>query len=149
MDKQEYEALAQIYWDRQAEEFIVHIPKQAVTKSSVHADLRGNTLSESRYLHYADIHSHNSMKAQFSCTDDHDERPTGLYIVIGRLDRFYPEISARVSCGGTFLEIDPALVMESFEEEFPLKWIDQVETVNRQEQNFVSVFDRRKGAGPE
>ena len=89
------------------------------------------------------------MKAQFSCTDDHDERPTGLYIVIGRLDRFYPEISARVSCGGTFLEIDPALVMESFEEEFPLEWIDQVETVNRQEQNFVSVFDRRKGAGPE
>ena len=149
MDQQEYEALAQIYWDRHAEEFIVHIPKQTVTKSSVHADLRGNTLPESRYLHYADVHSHNSMKAQFSYTDDHDERPTGLYIVIGRLDRFYPEISARVSCGGTFLEIDPSLVMESFEEDFPPEWIDQVETANHQERDFASVFDRMEGAGLE
>ena len=145
MDKQEYEALAQIYWDRQKEEFHVHIPKQSVTKSSVHADLRGNTLPEDRYLHYADVHSHNSMKAQFSCTDDHDEQPTGLYIVIGRLDQFYPEISARVSCGGTFLEIDPALVMESFEEEFPLEWIDQVDTISRQERSYVSVFEQMKG----
>ena len=149
MNRQEYEALAQIYWDRHAEEFIVHIPKQTVTKSSIHADLRRTTLPEDRYLHYADVHSHNSMKAQFSCTDDHDERPTGLYIVIGRLDRFYPEISARVSCGGTFLEIDPSLVIEIFEEEFPLEWIDQVETVNRQESDFAPVFDRMKGAGPE
>lgn len=133
MDKQEYEALAQIYWDRQEEKFIAHIPKQTVTKASIHADLRGNSLPDDRYLHYADVHSHNSMVAKFSCMDDRDERPTGIYIVIGRLDRFCPDISARVSCGGTFLDIDPALVMERFEEEFPLEWIDQVETINRPE----------------
>lgn len=149
MDKQEYEALAQIYWDRQEEKFIAHIPKQTVTKASIHADLRGNSLPDDRYLHYADVHSHNSMAAQFSCMDDQDECPTGIYIVIGRLNHFYPEISARVSCGGTFLEIDSSLVMESFEEEFPLEWIDQVETVNCLERDFSSVFDRMEGAGLE
>ena len=141
----EYEALAQIYWDRETEEFAVHIPKQTASKASIHADMRNNTLPDDRYLHYADVHSHNSMAAKFSCTDDHDERPTGLYIVIGRLDRFYPDISARISCGGTFHDIDPSLVLENLEEEFPLEWIDQVETVNRQEQPRVSFPKRWKG----
>ena len=85
------------------------------------------------------------MAAKFSCTDDHDERPTGLYIVIGRLDRFYPDISARISCGGTFHDIDPSLVLENIEEEFPLEWIDQVETVNRQEQPGAPFPKRWKG----
>ncbi len=141
----EYEALAQIYWDRETEEFAVHIPKQTASKASIHADMRNNTLPDDRYLHYADVHSHNSMAAKFSCTDDHDERPTGLYIVIGRLDRFYPDISARISCGGTFHDIDPSLVLENLEEEFPLEWIDQVETVTRQEQPHTSFPKRWKG----
>ena len=52
---------------------------------------------DTRYLYYADIHSHNSMKAVFSAIDDMDERGTRLYLVIGRLDQFFPEISARIS----------------------------------------------------
>ena len=128
-EKWEYEALAQIYWDRKTEEFVPFIPKQSVAKASVHASMEHNTLSEDRYLHYADIHSHNSMAAMFSATDDWDEQPTGLYIVIGHLDRFYPNISVRVSCGGSFHSIDPSLVLEGIGEEFPLEWIDQVTTL--------------------
>ena len=45
---------------------------------------------------------------------------------MGRLDRFYPDISARVSCGGTFLEIDPGEVIEGIGEEFPAEWLDRV-----------------------
>ena len=46
---------------------------------------------------------------------------------MGRLDRFYPEITARVSCGGSYLEIDPAEVVEGIGEEFPPEWLDRVE----------------------
>ena len=125
----EYEAMVFLYWDRQEEEFVVYVPKQSASKASIHADLSGNTLPEERYLHYADIHSHNSMAAKFSAIDDADEKATRLYIVVGRLDRFYPDVTARVSCGGTYLPIDPHLVMEGVGEEFPAEWLDQVERV--------------------
>ena len=124
--REEYEALAYIYWDRQEEEFTVFVPKQTATKSSIHADMQDNTLPEDRYLLYADVHSHNSMAAKFSPVDDQDERATRLYVVIGKLDRFYPQITARVSCGGTYMQIDPGIVMEGIGEEFPVEWLDQV-----------------------
>ena len=84
-------------------------------------------LPEERYLHVADIHSHNRMEARFSQLDDANEQATRLYIVLGRLERFYPSICARVSCGGTFLEIDPFSVMESIGEAFPNVWLYRVE----------------------
>ena len=123
---QEYEAMVFLYWDRQEEEFVVYVPKQSASRASIHANLVDNTLPEDRYLHYADIHSHNSMAAKFSAVDDADEKTTRLYIVIGRLDRFYPDIAARVSCGGTYLPINPNLVMEDINEEFPLEWLHRV-----------------------
>ena len=125
----EYEAMVFLYWDRQEQEFVVYVPKQIATKASIHAALAGNTLPEDRYLHYADIHSHNSMAAKFSSIDDADEKATRLYIVIGRLDKFYPDITTRVSCGGTYLEIDPHLVMEGVDEGFPTEWLDRVKRV--------------------
>ena len=126
----EYEALAFVYWDRQNEDFVVHIPRQRTTKASVYANLTDNCLPEERYLHYADIHSHNSMEAKFSAVDDRDEKASRLYIVVGRLDNFYPSVSARISCGGTYLPIDPELVMEGVGEEFPAEWLDRVERVS-------------------
>ena len=126
----EYEALAFVYWDRENEDFVVHIPRQRTTKASVYANLTDNCLPEERYLHYADIHSHNSMEAKFSAVDDRDEKASRLYIVVGRLDNFYPSVSARISCGGTYLPIDPELVMEGVGEEFPTEWLDKVERVS-------------------
>ena len=128
MDRRgEFEALAFIYWDRHEEEFVLHIPKQSASKAYIGYRMEEDALPEDRYLHYADIHSHNSMAAKFSAVDDADERATRLYLVVGRLDRFYPEITARVSCGGTFLEIDPGEVIEGIGEEFPAEWLDRVE----------------------
>lgn len=128
MDKtEEFEALVHIYWDREEERFGVFVPKQVVGKARISADLRGSALSEARYLHYADVHSHNSMAAKFSFMDDEDEKATRLYFVIGRLDQFFPEITARFSCGGTYQDIDPALVFENMGEEFPCEWLDSVE----------------------
>ena len=134
---QEYEALAYIYWDKENEEFVPFIPKQKVSKAYIDAGRPDNRLPEDRYLHYADIHSHNSMSAKFSSIDDRDEKATRLYLVIGNLDRFYPSVTARISCGGTYQEIDPELVLEGLGEEFPTQWLEQVEKVDTE--------PRRKG----
>ena len=47
------------------------------------------------------VHSHNTMPAYFSATDDADEKITGLYGVIGRLDG-KPQIRCRASLNGFF-----------------------------------------------
>lgn len=126
-EHEEFEAMAHIYWDKEREEYTAFIPRQRVSKAHIDADLRGSALPEERYIHYADIHSHNSMAAKFSYIDDEDERATRLYFVVGHLDRFYPSITARMSCGGSYQEIDPSLVLEGVGEEFPTEWLDQVE----------------------
>ena len=96
-------------------------------KEEVEADLRGCPYDdEERYICYADIHSHNSMDAFFSGKDDRDERSTGLYLVLGELDHFYPEIKARIFCGDSFVPIDPNLVIEGLEQPFPKEWLEQV-----------------------
>ena len=124
---QEYEALVLIYWDKRKEEYLAYVPKQNVSKAGIHASLQENPYDdESRYIHYADIHSHNSMEAFFSSIDDADERGTGIYMVLGHLDHFYPEIAAHICCGGSFVDIDPGTVVEGLEEPFPPEWCTEV-----------------------
>ena len=135
----EFEALAHILWDRVENRFVVHVPPQEVSKARVNADLSRDELPEERYLHYADIHSHNSMAAKFSPVDDQDERATRIYIVLGKLDRFFPQITVRMSCGGTYCELDPALVFEGLGEVFPREWRDNVKTGETQARTGVSL----------
>ena len=126
-DGAEYEALVRIYWDRKEQRFVPFVPEQRVTKDRVTVRLTDEDLpDDTRYLYYADIHSHNSMKAVFSTVDDMDERGTRLYLVIGRLDRFYPEIAARISCGGSFVPIEPGLVLEGLDSGFPAEWSGKI-----------------------
>ena len=129
---EEFEALAHIFWDREEEKFVAHIPKQRVTKAHIDADLTQDDLPEDRYLHYIDIHSHNSMEAKFSRVDDEDERATRIYIVVGRLDKFFPDITVRMSCGGAYLTLPPGCVLESFGAVFPREWRTQVTLLRRE-----------------
>ena len=78
-------------------------------------------------LHYADIHSHNSMAARFSEIDDEDEKANRLYLVMGRLDQYFPEVSARICNGGTFLSLHPGDVLEGVPREFPSWWSNRVQ----------------------
>lgn len=128
---EEFEALAHIFWDKQEQEFVVRIPEQTVTKAHIDAKLNRDDLPEERYLHYIDIHSHNSMEAKFSPVDDEDERATRIYIVVGRLDKFFPDITVRMSCGGTYLTLPPGCVLESFGAVFPAEWRTQVKLLRR------------------
>lgn len=125
-EREEFEALAHILWDKVQDEFVIRIPKQEVSKDRIHADLSDDAPLADHYIHYADIHSHNSMAAKFSVIDDRDEQATRLYIVLGRLDQFFPEISVRMSCGGVFQPLNPAAVLEGVGEVFPHQWHDNV-----------------------
>ena len=132
-EHEEYEALALIYWDKLEQEYFAYVPKQTVQKSHLDADLSDCPYDdESRFIRYADIHSHNSMEAFFSAEDDWDESETGLYLVLGELDHFFPEIKARIFCGGSFVPIDPATVIEGLEQEYPKDWHTHVTCKKRE-----------------
>lgn len=139
-EEQEFEALAHILWDKEQEEFAVYIPPQQVSKARVEARLPLDRFSEERYLHYADIHSHNSMEAKFSSTDNLDEQATRIYAVVGRLDKFFPDLTVRMSCGGAFQELDPSLVFESTGEVFPQEWRNNVKKGERPVKRPMSDF---------
>ena len=127
-DSRPLEALVHIYWDRVEQEFFIHVPHQYVGKMSVDAVLEDDDLlDDQRYLHYADLHSHNDMPANFSMTDDRDERANRVYMVMGRLDRYFPELSVRVCNGGHFCAIPPEQVLEPVSEgDFPLEWLERI-----------------------
>lgn len=122
------EAMVNLLWDRQDEKYAIHVPEQVVSKASVKAAPSG--LDDERYLHVADIHSHNTMSAKFSITDNEDEKATRLYIVIGRLDKYFPEINARISNGGKFHQIDPSDSLEGIKASYPGEWHSRV-TITR------------------
>jgi PRTRC genetic system protein A len=58
-----------------------------------------------------DLHSHNTMPAFFSPTDNRDEQGGRLYAVIGRLDQSQPELAVRLGMYGTWLYNVPGLVL--------------------------------------
>lgn len=123
----ELEALVHIYWDIENEEYHIVVPKQLVEKAHISATFSlEDVLDEEKYIHFADIHSHNSMPAVFSAVDDRDERATRVYIVIGKLNEYFPEISARISNGGRFLTIPLASIVRGLPCEFPQYWTESV-----------------------
>ena len=119
------EALAYIYWSFEHERYYVVIPKQTVTKDSVDSFLPD--VDENELLLVAEMHSHNTMPAFFSFTDDKDEKATRVYIVVGRMDKVFPDIKARISCGGKFVKINPAVIMEGYDGEYPEEWREHIE----------------------
>ena len=140
----ENEALLNIYWDKENKEFVADAPQQVATKTSVDTHLN-EKFADERYIHYMDIHSHNTMSAFFSSVDDRDEKATRLYTVIGKLNEQAPEIKTRISNGGKFLNIDPAQVFEIADFSFPKEWEDNVKIkANKKVPKPLSLFLNRK-----
>ncbi len=124
-DTGELEALAYIYWSFVESRYYVHVPKQQVSKASVDSSIP--ELDEDKFVLVMEIHSHNTMAARFSPTDDRDERATRLYTVVGRMDKVFPDITTRASVGGKYVEIEPETVFEGFDGTFPEAWKDAVD----------------------
>lgn len=135
------EALVNIYWDKNTQEFVADAPEQVVTEVSINSQI-SDELANDRYIHYMDIHSHNTMPAFFSSVDDHDEKATRLYCVIGRLNECVPEIKARISNGGKFLDIDPAEVFELVGAPFPDEWKDKVHSQPKHKKGIKKAISR-------
>ncbi|MFD1676095.1 Mov34/MPN/PAD-1 family protein [Alicyclobacillus fodiniaquatilis] len=97
------EHLAYIIW-KPFYGYFVHWPNQVKTKVSVEGEPFMETDEHFIVLH---IHSHNTMPAFFSQTDDADEIRTGFYAVVGHCERELPDFRLRYSCGGHFVESNP------------------------------------------
>ena len=121
------EVMVQIYWDSLKKRFLVVVPYQHVSGVEIRVpEEQPGQLDEERFYYYADVHSHNIMPAFFSEQDNRDELATRLYIVVGRLQRPSPEIRARISNGGKFMEIPLKDVVEVSPAEFPEYWTASV-----------------------
>lgn len=120
------EALVNVYWDRQECCYFLHVPHQKITHIEVETDLDIIQPAPDRYLHVMDVHSHNHMPAHFSNIDDRDEQATRLYMVIGKLDQYYPEMRCRFACGGRHVEIPVEQIFEKDQAIFNYLWLNAI-----------------------
>ena len=96
----EEEQMLQIYWNRKRKYYYVKRPEQVTGKASVKYFLK-----HSKDVLVLTVHSHNTMHAFFSSTDDNDEVYTGLFGVVGMIDQKYPEMAFRAGMEGAFKEL--------------------------------------------
>lgn len=96
------EVMVQIFWDTVDRRYIVECPHQWVKRDRIDATFNKKLDAENRYIEVCHIHSHNSMSAEFSETDDENEKAFMLYCVIGRLHRKIAEIQLRVGYNGKY-----------------------------------------------
>ena len=94
------EAAVQIFYDTETEEYELYYPEQKVSAYSV--VFKRNPQLEADKVLVMDAHSHGGMSAFFSSIDDHDEKGTRLFLVIGKLDREKPEWKLRAGIAGFY-----------------------------------------------
>jgi len=105
----DYEAMAHIVWNKTTESYRVAIPTQKVSKARVAYDWSHVAADEEVIL---DIHSHNSMDAFFSGTDENDDKTyAGISGVAGRLDTNSPKVIWRFNA---YKDKVPNLNLEDF-----------------------------------
>ena len=124
-DELHYEVLVHILYDTEEKEYIIKVPKQRISEASVNSET--DEPYPDRCIHVMDFHSHNTMPAVFSETDNADEKETRLYAVAGRFDRTFPEITVRAGCAGKFIPLNPEDVFEgNFFDSYPQEWKENI-----------------------
>ena len=93
-----YENISQNVWVTLGKEWTLSIPLQSFTPASV------TPLEDKKYVPL-EVHSHNTMPAFFSETDNRDETGMRLYGVLGRVDQEAVDIKLRVSIYGHYAPI--------------------------------------------
>lgn len=105
------EAAVQIFYDTETKEYELYYPEQKVSACSV--VFERNTQLEADKVLVMDAHSHGSMKAFFSSIDDHDEKGTRLFLVIGNLNREKPEWKLRAGIAGFYKNLQLSDIFET------------------------------------
>lgn len=122
------EAMVSGIYDEKAEAYLLDCPLQAASVASV--DFARKPLPPHQ-VKVLELHSHGSLGAGFSSTDDADEMADRFYGVMGRFDRDIPELELSLRLGGERLPVrlSQLFAMESdpmLSADFPEKWIDRV-----------------------
>lgn len=106
------EALIQLYWDKTKQEYFPFCPTQTTTSTNVTFLADKEKAFDDNLAHVMDIHSHNTMSAFFSATDDSSEKANKLYGVIGKINQPIPEYKFRTCNNGTYIDLS---IFEVFE----------------------------------
>lgn len=120
------EAYLQFFYDSEKEEYVLHCPQQEVSKASVKYKTDPE-FENDKYIFVMEIHSHGTMSAFFSGTDNEDEKSDRFYGVIGKIKNSYPEFKFRLILGNRQMEID---LFDLFEEKqkttYPSDWLERI-----------------------
>lgn len=109
--KTKEEVMVNLYWDTVDEKFIIDLNTQIISKVLVDYKYSDKYEMNDRYVRYAQIHSHHSMAANFSGTDNNDEKfKIPCYFgVIGKLQLdsniYTMDHTFRVWTGVRFVEV--------------------------------------------
>lgn len=130
-DRSDVEVMLQIFFDTETGDYLLECPVQKVNKARVEAELDPKLLGKNslRYIQVAQVHSHNSMNAYFSATDDADEKAFMIYGVFGKLDTTEPQCMFRVKSNDSYLIINALDIFESIkikERTYPVEWEENV-----------------------
>ncbi|MYL35447.1 hypothetical protein GLW08_20300 [Pontibacillus yanchengensis] len=126
----ESEVMIQIFWHKTEHYYKAICPPQKVSK--VHVDAEPMT-GDGELVEVLQIHSHNTMDAYFSSTDNADEQRFLLYGVVGRLNETNPSILLRVGLNGYFYTLPIERVFTNFNKSkdnaYPIEWDNNIEYI--------------------
>lgn len=76
-----------VVWDKEKQDFFIHVPKQRVSGAQVDFENESEIISNPNYVPYLETHSHCNFSAFFSGGDVKDEVSGKFFGVIGHVDK--------------------------------------------------------------
>lgn len=126
LKRAEMEAHCWILWSPD-KGYHISIPRQIVSKGSVEFSYNKEDLPDDCII-VVDLHSHNTMGAYFSGTDDRNDAQGVYYsIVVGKLKDLNPEITCRFNLGEVKRKVSLEEIFFQADIDIPKEWLDQVE----------------------
>lgn len=96
------EVYSLVVWDKEKQDFFIHVPEQTVAGASVNYVRDPAVFSNPNYVLYLESHSHVNMNAFFSGTDVADEVAGRYFAVLGKIDSELPELALKVAFNKEF-----------------------------------------------
>lgn len=127
-DESKDEAYVQTFWNPEENRYYNHVPEQEVSGASVR--FTRNQDLENTHVLVLETHSHNTMKAFFSSTDNADEKNDRFYAVVGELNQARPTVLFSFVCGGKRIMISREDIVEGLPpQSFPDDWKSRIKKI--------------------
>ncbi len=140
------EVAAQIFWDTVEKEYVLHVPVQQVTGSTVKYDRKTGMFVDARYVCVCNSHSHNTFGAFFSGVDNASEIDTCTYLVIGNVTSPAQTYAVRAGCNGSHSALTLQDLFDYSDETY--YEIHETEMIKITEYKYVPpVYPTRVGTG--